>query len=53
MYRKPLKCSREGKNGQICLKFETRIALVNPWGVFFFFFLKILTFGSLGPSPRP
>ena len=33
--------SREGLNGQICLKFGTRIVWVNPWGCFFHF-LKFL-----------
>ena len=44
--------SREGINGHICMKFGTIIAWVNPWGVFFFTFLKISIFGSweLGPG---
>ena len=36
-----LERSREGLNGQICLKFGTRIVWVNPWGCFFHF-LKVL-----------
>ena len=39
-------CSREGINGQICLKFATFGQ--NPWGCVFHF-LKIFIFGPWGP----
>ena len=44
MGRKPLGCSTEGIDGLMCLKFGTRIIWVNPWGCFFFHFLKIFIF---------
>ena len=39
--------SREGKNGQIYLKFDTFVDCVNPWGCVFLFFWK---FRFLGPG---
>ena len=38
MDRKPFGCSREAINRQICLKFSTFKAWVNPWGCLFSFF---------------
>ena len=32
-----LGCSKEGINGQICLKFGAIIAWVSPWDIFQFF----------------
>ena len=46
-----LGCSKEGINGQICLKFRAIIAWVSPWGIFQF--LKILIFGPWRPGPGP
>ena len=36
---------REGINGQICLKFGTLIAWVNPWGSLFSFFENFIFLG--------
>lgn len=43
---------REDVYGQICVKFGTLIAWVNPWGCFFDFF-KILIFGPLWSVSGP
>ena len=39
MGRKLSGCTREAINGQIRLRFGTLRAWMNPWGVFFFFFI--------------
>ena len=49
---KPLGHSREGINGQICLKFGTLLAWLNPWWCFFHV-LELFIFGPSGLSPGP